>query len=81
MEIWYPLNQNKEVRAALEAAHLPAKDFAGHSFRIRTATTAASAGLPDSAMQALGHWKGPLIATYFLYIRMEPNKLAKVPSV
>ena len=51
----------EEVRAALEAAHLPAKDFAGHSFIIGTATTVASPGLPDSAMQAFGHWKPPLI--------------------
>ena len=34
-----------EVRSALTAANLPATDFAGHSFRIGAATTAATAGL------------------------------------
>ena len=75
-----PLTKTKfveEVRAALEAAHLPAKDFAGHSFRIGAATTAASAELPDSAIQTLGRWKS---SAYLLYIRMEPHKLAKVSS-
>ena len=33
------------VRKALTAAHLPAQDYAGHSFRIGAATTAAMAGL------------------------------------
>ena len=47
----------KHVRAALEEAGLPAKDYAGHSFRIGAATTAAVAGLEDSAIQTLGWWE------------------------
>lgn len=73
-----PLSKSKfveEVRIALEAARLPAKSFAGHSFRIGAATTAASAGLPDSSIQTLGRWKS---SAYLLYVRMEPQKLAKV---
>ena len=73
-----PLTKNKfveEVRMVLEAAHLPAKNFAGHSFRIGAATTAASAGLSDSTIQTLGRWKS---SSYLLYIRMEPTKLATV---
>ena len=47
----------KHVRAALEEAGLPAKDYAGHSFRIGAATTAAVAGIEDSAIQTLGWWE------------------------
>ena len=75
-----PLCKSKfvdEVKLALETAKLPAKQFAGHSFRIGT-TTAASAGLPDSAIQTLGRWKS---STYLLYIRMESHKLARVSHV
>lgn len=44
----------KQVREALTKANLPAKDFAGHSFRIGAASTAAVAGLEDSVIQTLG---------------------------
>lgn len=76
-----PLCKSKfvdEVRLALETANLPAKEFAGHSFRIGAATTAASAGLPDSAIQTLGRWKS---SAYLLYIRTESHKLARVSHV
>lgn len=62
-----------EVRSALEQAHLPAKDFAGHSFRIGAATTAA--GLEDSTIQTLGRWKS---TAYLLYVRIDPRRLAAV---
>lgn len=64
-----------EVRSALSQAHLPAKDFAGHSFRIGAATTAAAAGLEDSVIQTLGRWKS---AAYLLYVKMDPRRLAAV---
>lgn len=64
-----------EVRLALDRAQLPAKDFAGHSFRIGAATTAAAAGLEDSTIQTLGRWKS---AAYLLYVKIDPRRLAKV---
>ena len=76
-----PLTRSRfvdEVRGALTKAKLPAKDFAGHSFRIGAASTAAAAGLEDSAIQTLGRWKS---AAYLLYIRMDQEQLAKVASV
>ena len=64
-----------KVRSALLAANLPATDFAGHSFRIGAATTAATAGLDDSTIQTLGRWKS---SSYLLYVRLEPHHLASV---
>ena len=75
-----PLSKTKFVdatRQALTAAQLPAKDYAGHSFRIGAATTAAMAGLEDSAIQTLGRWKS---SSYQLYIRMNPQQLAAMSS-
>ncbi len=42
------------VRDALECAGVEADRYAGHSFRIGPATTAASRGLEDSTIQTLG---------------------------
>lgn len=67
----------KSVRSALTTANLPADNFAGHSFRIGAATTAASAGICDSSIQSLGRWKSN---AYLLYIRTEPQKLARVSA-
>ena len=40
-----------KVRAALQAVGLPYDQFAGHSFRIGAATTAAKAGVEDSKIR------------------------------
>ena len=73
-----PLKFVDEVRSALTKAGLPAKDFAAHSFRIRAATTAATAGLQDSAIQTLGRWKS---SAYTLYIKTAPQHLTSVSKV
>lgn len=66
----------QEVRQALTKANLPAGDFAGHSFRIGAASTAA--GVEDSVIQTLGRWKS---TAYLLYVRMDPRQLAKISAV
>ena len=50
----YPRQFVEAVRQAMSAAHLPVQDYAGHSFRIGAATTAAMAGVQDSTIQTLG---------------------------
>ena len=63
------------VRDALHQAGLVAKDYAGHSFRIGAATTAARKGLQDSLIQTLGRWES---SAYTRYIRTAPETLRKV---
>ena len=73
-----PLSKCKfveEVRSALSKAGLPAGDYAGHSFQIGAATTAATVGIQDSAIQILGRWKS---SCYQRYIRTAPQQLAEV---
>ena len=75
-----PLSQTRfvsAIRQVLSAANLPAEDFGGHSLRIGAATTAAAAGLDDSAIQSLGRWRS---ASYQLYIRRDPSNLAAMSS-
>ena len=63
------------VRKALEEAGYAGKDYAGHSFRIGAATTAARCGLQDSLIKTLGRWES---SAYTLYIRTPPETLYKV---
>ena len=65
----------KHVRLALQAAGLPYSNFAGHSFRIGAATTAAAAGVEDSTIRTLGRWSSD---AFHAYIRMPKESLAQV---
>ena len=49
---WFML----EVRKAFSAVETKAEDYAGHSFRIGAATTAAEKGIHDSLIKTLGRW-------------------------
>ena len=61
------------VRDALRQAGVDAGRYAGHSFRIGAATTAAVGGLVDSTIQTLGRWKS---LAYLEYIRISRQQLA-----
>lgn len=62
-----------KFRAVLRALGLPAEDYAGHSFRIGAATSAALAGIEDSMIQTLGRWQS---AAFRRYIRTPHQQLA-----
>ncbi len=66
------------VRAALTEAGFVAKDYAGHSFRIGAATTAAQRGIQDSLIKTLGRWES---SAYTLYVRTSPAVLRGVAKV
>ena len=62
-----------KVRDALRTAGYPEEQFAGHSFRIGAATSAAMAGVEDSMIQTLGRWHS---AAFLRYIRTPQIHLA-----
>ena len=48
--------------------------YSSHNYRIRAATTAAAAGLPDSQIQTLGRWQS---SAYRSYIHTSHESLHK----
>ena len=71
-----PLTKAKfihHVREALQTARLPYSSFAGHSFRIGAATTAARVGVEDSTIRMLGRWSS---GAFLSYIRLLHNHIA-----
>lgn len=67
----------EKIKSALAALGYPAEKYAGHSFRAGAATTAATAGFPDSLIKVLGRWES---AAYQLYIRLPSEELKGVSA-
>ena len=67
-----------KVREALSRTGLNADNYAGHSFRIGAATTAAINGIDECSIKMLGRWKS---SAYQTYIRTPREKLAAFSSV
>ena len=66
------------VRSALTVAGIQASQFAGHSFRIGAASTAAARGVEDSLIKTLGRWRS---SAYLLYVRIPRERLADLSRV
>lgn len=67
-----------EMREALTLAGFDPTLYAGHSFRIGAATTAAQRGLPDSLIKTLGRWRS---SAYTVYIRTPRDTLCAVTGL
>ena len=73
-----PLTRSRlvmEVRKALQEAGLQPETYAGHSFRIGAATTAAACGVPADVIKTLGRWKSQ---AYLLYVRLPSSQLSDI---
>ena len=76
-----PLTKSKftsKFRDLLTQAGMDSSLYAGHSFRIGAATTAAAKGVEDSLIQTLGRWKS---SAYLLYVRLPPGNLAAISRI
>ena len=71
-----PLTKSRftqKFRQLLSQAGMDPTMYAGHSFRIGAATTAAARGVEDSLIQTLGRWKS---SAYLTYVRLPAQSLA-----
>lgn len=68
----------QQVKKALTEAGVNCKGYSGHSFRIGAASVAASRGIPESTIKALGRWES---AAYLLYIRISRERLANISKL
>ena len=73
-----PLSRDRfvaKVTEALQLAGLDPASYAGHSFRIGAASTAAVCGVEDSLIKTLGKWQS---SAYLSYIRVPRERLAQL---
>ena len=79
--IWQPPYQNQSYLSIpctlLQHLGFPTELYVSHSFRIKTATSGAEAGLPPWLIQTLQRWSSNC---FTIYIRTLPSVLQKVPS-
>ena len=66
-----------KLREVLEAIGLQPEKYAGHSFQIGAATTAAAQGIQDSLIKTMGQWES---VAYQLYVQTPREQLAAVAA-
>ena len=71
-------NLTFETRKLLQQAGLNSSNYAGHSYRIGAATTAAKAKLPSWLNKTLGRWSSDC---YERYIKTPSTTLSKVSAM
>ena len=59
----------------MQEAGLQPETYAGHSFRIGAATTAAACGIPADVIKTLGRWKSQV---YLLYVTLPSSQLSEI---
>ena len=68
-----------KVRAALLVAGIEnLSQYAGHSFHIGVAITAAAAGVEDYIIKTFGRWES---SAYLLYLRIPRERLAALSKL
>ena len=67
----------RELRLALSTTGLVPTAYAGHSFRIGTATSAAAAGVEDVVIKSLGRWQS---TAYQRYVRLSRSELVDITA-
>lgn len=65
----------RAVRSALDRIGIVSSNYAGHSFRIGAATTAAQRGIQDVLIKTLGRWES---SAYTLYVKTPRETLCSV---
>ena len=65
------------IKETLTKAGIDRSSYAGHSFRIGAATSAAAARVEDSMIQMLGRWKS---SAYLVYVRVPREHLAAISA-
>ena len=81
LENGVPLTKTRFIlkfREALTQIGIDASKYAGHSFRIGAATTAAQHGIEDSVIQRMGRWK---TTAYLSYIQPPKEFLTKLSGI
>lgn len=81
LENGIPLTKTRFIlkfREALTQIGIDASKYAGHSFRIGAATTAAQHGIEDSVIQKMGRWRS---TAYLSYIQPPRDFLTKVSGI